>query len=414
MVGTSRYSVVDAAEHVFVEYESLPVVVDPEAALEDGAPLIHEDFGTNKSYTFSLGGGDLDAGFAEADVIIERRIVNHRTAGAPIEPRGAIAEWRNDHMTLWSATQIPHILRLVFAGMFGIPEERLRVVAPEVGGGFGAKLQVTPEEAIVMWCARKLGVPVKWTETRSENMATAHHGRDQIDYARMGAKKDGTVTALDVRIVADMGAYLTLLTPFIPCFSAFVMNGCYKFPAVNTTINGVFTNKMATDAIRGAGRPEATHLLEVMMDQLAAELGLDPLDVRRTNFIPTESFPNADVAVGITYDSGDYFGSLDEAPGEPRPRRLPARSRRSCASRASTAGSASPPGWRSAASHPRAWWAPAASACSPAAGSPRSCGCTRRARPPSTPGPRRTARATRRASPRSWPTGSASRPTRSR
>ena len=245
-------------------------------------------------------------------MIIERRIVNHRTAGAPIEARGAIAEWRNDHMTLWSATQIPHILRLVFAGMFGIPEERLRVVAPEVGGGFGAKLQVTPEEAIVMWCARKLGVPVKWTETRSENMATAHHGRDQIDYARMGAKKDGTVTALDVKIVADMGAYLTLLTPFIPCFSAFVMNGCYKFPAVNTTIQGVFTNKVATDAIRGAGRPEATHLLEVMMDQLAAELGLDPLDVRRTNFIPTENFPNAEVAVGIAYDSGDYFGSLDK------------------------------------------------------------------------------------------------------
>jgi carbon-monoxide dehydrogenase large subunit len=310
VVATDRYSVVDAAEEVVVEYEPLPVVVDPEAALEDGASVIHESFGTNKSYTWSLGGGDIDAGFAEADVVIERRIVNHRTAGAPIEARGAIAEWRADRMTLWTSTQIPHILRLVFAGMFGIPEERLRVVAPEVGGGFGGKLQVTPEEAIVMWCARKLGKPVKWTETRSENMANAHHGRDQIDYARMGAKKDGTVTALDVRIVADMGAYLTLLTPFIPCFSAFVMNGCYKFPAVRTTIDGVFTNKMSTDAIRGAGRPEATHLLEVMMDQLAAELGLDPLDVRRTNFIPKEAFPNAEVAVGIAYDSGDYQGSL--------------------------------------------------------------------------------------------------------
>jgi aerobic carbon-monoxide dehydrogenase large subunit len=311
VIGDDKYTVIDAAEDVVPDYEPLPVVVDMEAALEEGSDVIHDQFGTNRCFDWSLGGGDVEAGLAEADVVVERRIVNHRTAGAAIEPRGVVADWRAGELTLWSSTQIPHVLRLVLAGTLGVAEDRFRVIAPDVGGAFGSKLQIYGEEALVGWCARKLGRPVKWIATRSEEMLAAHQGRDQIDYVRMGAKRDGTITALHARILCDMGGYLTLLTPFIPAFSAFVMSGCYKIPAVQTDIVGVFTNKMATDAIRGAGRPEATHLIEVTLDQLAAELGMDRLELRRKNFIPAEDFP-ADVAVGVTYDSGDYHGTLDK------------------------------------------------------------------------------------------------------
>jgi carbon-monoxide dehydrogenase large subunit len=311
VVGDDKYAVVDASEDVVVEYDPLPVIVDPEKALEEGAPVIHEQFGSNHSYDWSLGGGDVEAALAESDVVVERRIVNHRTAGAAIEPRAALAEWRAGHLTLHSTTQSPHLVRLQLAGVLGVPEERFRVVAPDVGGGFGSKLNVYGEEALVCYLARRLERPVRWTATRSEDMQAAVHGRDQIDYVRMGLKRDGTITALHTKVLADLGAYHQLLTPFIPAFTAFVMSGCYKIPAVQTDITGVFTNKFPTDAIRGAGRPEATHLIEVMIDQAAHELGLDPLDVRRKNFIPKEDFP-ADVAVGITYDSGDYHGSLDK------------------------------------------------------------------------------------------------------
>jgi aerobic carbon-monoxide dehydrogenase large subunit len=314
VVGTDKYSVVDAAEDVIVEYDPLPVVVDMEKALEDEAPLVHEEFGSNRSHEWTLAGGDVEQGFAEADVVIEQRIVNHRTAGAAIEPRGAIAEWHADRATLYSATQIPHILRLQLAVMLGIAEDRIRVIAPDVGGAFGTKLNVYGEEALVMWLARKLNRPVRWTETRSENMATTIHGRDQIDYVKLGAKRDGTLTAIHTRVLQDCGAYFQLLTPYIPCFTAFVMSGPYRIPNVKTDITGVFTNKFATDATRGAGRPEATHLIEVMMDQLAVELDMDRLELRRKNFIPKEDFP-AEVPIGVIYDSGDYHGTLDKLLG---------------------------------------------------------------------------------------------------
>jgi aerobic carbon-monoxide dehydrogenase large subunit len=314
VVGSDKYGVRDAAEQVFVEYESLPVVVDPEKALEAGSPLVHEEIGTNQTHEWTIGGGDMDAAWAESDVVIERRIVNHRTAGAPIEPRAALAEWHGDRVTLWTTTQIPHILRLQLAVMLGIAEDRLRVVAPDVGGGFGTKLNVYGEEALLVWLTRKLNRPVKWTETRSEHMATTIHGRDQIEYVKLGAKSDGTLTAIHARVLQDCGAYFQLLTPYIPCFTAFVMSGCYAIPNVKTDITGVFTNKFATDATRGAGRPEATHLIEVMMDQLAAELDMDRLELRRKNFIKKEDFP-AEVALGVVYDSGDYEGTLDKLLG---------------------------------------------------------------------------------------------------
>jgi carbon-monoxide dehydrogenase large subunit len=214
-------------------------------------------------------------------------------------------------MTLWTSTQIPHLLRLFLAGELGISEEKIRVVAPEVGGGFGSKLNHYGEEVLACVLSRQLQAPVKWIETRSENLATTTHGRDLLSYAKMGAKSDGTITGLHVKIIGDLGAYYQLLTPFIPSFAAFVMSGCYKIPAVQTDVVGVFTNKFATDAVRGAGRPEATHLIEVMIDQVADELGIDRLEMRRTNFIPKEEFP-AEVAIGVVYDSGDYQGTLDK------------------------------------------------------------------------------------------------------
>jgi aerobic carbon-monoxide dehydrogenase large subunit len=309
VIGEDRYSIVDAAEQVVVEYEPLPVVIDIEEAIKDGAPLVHPELGTNKSHEWSLGGGDLDAAFTRAEVIVERRIVNHRTTGAAIEPRGVLADYRAGSLTIHSSTQVPHFLRLFLALQLGISEDRVRAIAPEVGGGFGGKLQIYGEEILLAWASRKLERPIKWIITRSEDMQVSHHGRDQVAYVKIGATRDGKITAFHTRILADMGAYLMLLTPTIASLGAFVMSGCYDTPAVQTDITGVFTNKMGTDAIRGAGRPEATQMIEVTLDQLAHELGMDPLDLRRKNFIAADSFPH-EVAYGVVYDSGNYQGTL--------------------------------------------------------------------------------------------------------
>ena len=310
VVATSRGAALDAAEQVIVDYDPKPAVVDPEQALEDGAPLVWDEFGTNKIHEWAVSGGDFDAAAAEADVTVDLRLVNHRTSGAPIEARCSIAEPRAGKLTLYSTTQVPHIARFVLAGMLGIAEDKLRVVAPDVGGGFGAKLQVYAEEALVLALAKRLGRPVKWTETRSEHMTTSHHGRDQINYITLTAKRDGTVTGCRARIIADLGAYQQLLTPFIPTLGFPVMGGCYPIPAIDINITGVFTNKMCTDAIRGAGRPEATYWIELAMDKLARELDMDPLELRRKNFIGKDQFP-FETALGIVYDSGNYEGTLD-------------------------------------------------------------------------------------------------------
>jgi carbon-monoxide dehydrogenase large subunit len=309
VIGTDRYAVRDAADLVWVEYDPLPVVTDPEKALEDGAPIIHEDHGTNECFHWALEGGDIEAALAEADVVLERRVVNHRTVGGAIEPRSVLAEWREGRLTMWSSTQIPHIARIILAIQLGLTEDKIRVVAPEVGGGFGSKLQVYGEEVLACYCARRLGRPVKWTATRSEDMATTHHGRDQIDYVRIGAKRDGTLTGIHAKVLQDCGSYHLIEGPVIPTFTACVISGCYKFPAVRTDVHGIYTNKFTTDAIRGAGRPEATHFIEVCMDQLADELGMDRLELRRKNFI--QEFP-AELPHGFIYDSGDYDGTLDK------------------------------------------------------------------------------------------------------
>jgi carbon-monoxide dehydrogenase large subunit len=311
VIGTDRYSVNDAVEDVIVEYESLPPVVDPEAALKEGSPLVWEQFGTNKTHEWAIAGGDLDAAFANADKVIKRRVANHRTAGAPIETRGCVAEPRGEHVTLYSATQIPHICRFVLSLCCGMPEDKLRVVASDVGGGFGAKLNVFAEEILAVLLAKRLQRPVKWIESRSENMAVTHHGRDQVAHAEMAVMNDGKVIGCRAHVVADLGAYFMALTPFIPELGFPVANGCYDIPAVGLTVEGVFTNKFPTDAIRGAGRPEATHWIELMMNQVALELDMDPLEVRRRNFIPADDFPHT-TALDIIYDSGNYQGTLDK------------------------------------------------------------------------------------------------------
>jgi carbon-monoxide dehydrogenase large subunit len=310
VIGDDKYAVIDATEHVVVEYEPSQVMVDPEEALKDET-LVHPDIGTNKTHEWGLGSEDMDVAWQEADIVLERRIINHRTSGAPIEPRACVAEYKGGNLTLWTTTQIPHLTRSFLAGEMGLSEDHVRVIAPDVGGGFGAKLNHWGEESVCCFAARKLGRPVKWTETRTEHMMTSHHGRDQIDHVKIGVKRDGTITGIQCDIIADLGAYYLLLTPFIPSFGAFVASGCYKIPRVRTNIVGVFTNKFPTDAIRGAGRPEATHWIELMIEQAAAELGMDRIELRRKNFIPPEDFP-AEVAVGVVYDSGNYAGTLDK------------------------------------------------------------------------------------------------------
>jgi carbon-monoxide dehydrogenase large subunit len=229
-----------------------------------------------------------------------------------MEPRSVVVDPTAAQITVWSATQIPHILRLMLAMTLDIPEHKVRVIAPDVGGGFGGKLQVTPEEVIALLVARRLGKPVKYTESRSESMLAAHHGRDQIQKLTLAARRDGTVTGLKVELLADMGAYLRLVSPGIPILGAFMFNGIYKFGSYHFTCTNVFTNKVPTDAYRGAGRPEATFAIERMMDELAAELSLDPLELRARNWITHEEFP-FDTVAGLTYDSGNYEAATARA-----------------------------------------------------------------------------------------------------
>ncbi|KAB2362892.1 xanthine dehydrogenase family protein molybdopterin-binding subunit [Actinomadura montaniterrae] len=312
VVARDRYAAFDALEEIDVDYEPLPAVVDMEAAVADGADLVHEGLGTNTSYTWVFENGDLDAAMRDAPVVLERRYVQQRLIPTAMEPRSVLCVPEGDEFTLYSATQIPHILRLMLATVTGIPEHRIRVVAPDVGGGFGSKLQVYGEEVIALLLARRLGRPVKWTESRSEGNMTVHHGRDQIQRLTLAAEQDGRIRGLKVELLADMGAYLMLVTPGIPLLGAFMFNGIYKMDAYSFTCSGVFTTKTPTDAYRGAGRPEATFAIERLMDELAAELGIDPIEVRRRNWIAHEEFPY-DTIAGLTYDSGNYEAATDKA-----------------------------------------------------------------------------------------------------
>ncbi|HEY4852203.1 MAG TPA: xanthine dehydrogenase family protein molybdopterin-binding subunit [Streptosporangiaceae bacterium] len=310
VVARDRYAAADAVSAVDVEYEPLPPVLDIRTALDEGSPKVHE--AGNKSYEWVFQNGDLDAAFREAPVVIERNYRQQRLIPSAMEPRAVVCSCVGGEFTLWSATQIPHILRLMLALVTGVPEQNIRVIAPDVGGGFGSKLQVTAEEVLAMLIARKLGRPVKWTESRSEGNMTVHHGRDQWQRIRVAAERDGRMRGLSVDLLADMGAYLMLVTPGVPLLGAFMFPAIYKMDAYSFRCTGVFTTKMPTDAYRGAGRPEATFGIERTMDELANELDMDPLEVRQRNWITHGEFPYTTIA-GLTYDSGNYEAATARA-----------------------------------------------------------------------------------------------------
>jgi len=314
VVAENLYTARDAAEAIEVDYEPLPVVVNMEKALEKDSPVIHQQFRTNRAFTHALKNGDIQSAFKKADRVVKQRVINQRLAPVAMEPRAVLGEYLpgENRLTVWSATQIPHLLRTQISVMVGLPETAVRVIAPEVGGGFGSKLNVYAEEGLVPWLAMKLGRPIKWAETRRENITSTIHGRDTINDLELALKKDGRILGLRVRILADMGAYHQLLTPLIPQLTALMQAGCYKIPAIDVEIQGVFTNKMSTDAYRGAGRPEATYNIERIMDVAAHELGMDPVELRIKNFPQAKEFPFTTVT-GLVYDSAKYQESIKRA-----------------------------------------------------------------------------------------------------
>lgn len=313
VVATSRAAARDAAELVRVDYEPLPAVVDPEAAARPDSPKLYDDLDSNVAFTWTLG-NDISDALNAAPRRLTARLKNQRLAPIAIEPRGVVADYHpaSGRLTVWSATQIPHILRTLLAALLGIPESRVRVIAPEVGGGFGSKLNLYGEELLAAGISRRLERPVKWIEERRENFVATIHGRDQIQDVEVGYDGDGRILALRAKILADLGAYHQLLTPAIPTFTGFMLSGAYRIPAIQAEVRGVFTTKTPTDAYRGAGRPEATFLVERVVDLVARALGKDPAEVRRTNFIPPDAFPYT-TATGLAYDSGNYPAALDLA-----------------------------------------------------------------------------------------------------
>ena len=320
VVARSAAAARDAAELVDVDYEELPAVLDAKEALKDEV-LAHPDKGTNKSAFWRLDsaeagtGGSVDEAIAKAredGIVIEREYRQQRLVPAFMEPRSTVVDPTGEQVTMWTSTQVPHILRFLIAATTGMPESKIRVIAPDVGGGFGGKLQTTPEEFITLAVARKLGKPAKYTETRSESLLSAHHGRDQYQMLTLAATKDGTVTGLKVDLLANLGAYVAIVGGGVPVLGAWMFHAIYKFPAYQFNCQTVLTNTTWVDAYRGAGRPEATFAIERLMDELAAEVGVDPLEIREKNWIKHEEFPFVSVS-GMTYDSGNYEAATARA-----------------------------------------------------------------------------------------------------
>jgi aerobic carbon-monoxide dehydrogenase large subunit len=315
VVADSRYAAVDGVDAVEVDYDPLEAVVDLEDAAGDRV-VIHDGLGTNRSYTWALV-PDPDAverAFADAAHVVSERYVQQRLIPVAIETRGvaAVPGVYGGDLTVYSATQIPHILKIMITATCGVPESKVRVIAPTVGGGFGSKLNVYAEELIAVALARRLGTPMRWAEGRSENAVATIQGRGQIQDMELAADADGKVTAVRVKLLADMGAYMQLVTPGIPLLGAFLYGGVYDIPTYSFECTGVFTTKTPTDAYRGAGRPEATYAIERAMEALAREVGVDSAEIRRRNYIPADRFPY-DASSGLTFDSGNYEPTLDRA-----------------------------------------------------------------------------------------------------
>jgi carbon-monoxide dehydrogenase large subunit len=309
----NRYRVEDAIELVSVDYEPLPVVTDVEQALKEGAPLVHEALGTNQAYHFNVTTGDIQAAFRDAEVVVKQRMVNQRLAPVSLETRGIVAQYNRamNELTVWSSTQIPHLLRYHLAEMLGIPEHNVRVIAPDVGGGFGSKLNILPEDFIVPLMAVLTGRPVKWIESRQENLQNTVHGRDMVDYIEIAARRDGTILGVRGTIYANLGAYCRFFALGLPILAGLMLPGNYKIPAFQVDIYAAYTNTLFIDAYRGAGRPEATYAIERIIDMLADEIGMDPAEIRRKNFVQEQDWPYTS-PTGLAYDSGNYVPALDK------------------------------------------------------------------------------------------------------
>ena len=311
VVATDLAAARDAADLVEVTYEPLAAVTEVEAAMRPDALVIHPELQTNVCFRVTYG-GSVDEAFATADATVSLRLIQQRLVPTAMETRGVVAQFKGGELTLWTSTQIPHVVKTTVAETVRLPEHQMRVIAPEVGGGFGSKLDVYGEEALLAALAIALGRPVKWVETRRENFMATTHGRGQVVYVDAAATRDGTITGLRVRVLADIGAYSQLLSAAVPTNTGLMSCGSYRIPHAFAEDIGVFTNCTPTGAYRGAGRPEATFLIERAVDAVARALTLDPAEIRRRNFIPPEAFPFK-TPTGATYDSGNYEPALDQA-----------------------------------------------------------------------------------------------------
>src|SRR5581483_11675111 len=314
VVAENKYIARDAVDLIEIDYEPLPAVVNPEKAMDPKSPRLYDEFSDNIGYQFGFETGNTEEAFSKADVVVKERLINQRLAPIAMEPRGVVATYQapDNELVVWNSTQQPHGLRTLLANMLRVPENRTRVIAPEVGGGFGSKIDIYAEDGLAGYLAKKTGRPVKWIESRRENIAGTIHGRDQIDDVELALKKDGTILGMRVKAIADLGAFYSLFTPMIPTLTGLLAPGCYKIPAFKFDQVGVLTNKMATDAYRGAGRPEATFLIERIIDVAAQKLKIDPAEIRRKNFPLPEEFPYK-TAGGVFYDSANYQAALDKA-----------------------------------------------------------------------------------------------------
>src|SRR5882762_5596291 len=313
VVASDRYVARDAADAIVVEYDVLPAAIYPEFPNNVAVANLPSGTGVSRDGK-DVDDSAIDRAFAAADVVISQRMVNHRLVPNAIEPRGVVAHYEpgKGSMTIWSSTQNPHILRTSIAAANGLGQDQVRAIAPEVGGGFGAKINIYGEEYVTAAISKRLGIPVKWIEDRSEAFVATTHGRDLIGYVELAARRDGKVLGLRLRLIADVGAYNMMFTAGIPTLAALMANATYDIPAIRTRLTEVFTNKTPTDAYRGAGRPEASYFIERAMDMLARELKMDPAELRRKNFIAPTQFPYQ-TQMGAVYDSGDYEKALDAA-----------------------------------------------------------------------------------------------------
>ena len=318
VIAEDRFIARDAIDLIDVDYEPLAVVVDPEKATQPGAPQLHENAPNNVVVEWSAGNREgTNRAVASADVVVKERIINQRLMATPMETRGSIARYESstNEFTLWTSSQAPHVMRLLLtAFVFGIPETKLRVIAPNVGGGFGQKIFVYPDMVFCMWISRKIGRPVKFVEDRSENFKSSTHGRDHVTDVELSGTRDGHITGLRVKTYAGLGAYLSTIAPGVATtLYGRIITGVYKIPNVSIDVIATYTNTAMVDAYRGAGRPEASYLIERIVDRFAAELGMDPAEVRRRNFIPPTEFPYDNGLGLLPYDSGNYAPALDKA-----------------------------------------------------------------------------------------------------